>query len=178
MIEHSVITCPHCGHQTSERMPTDACQFFYDCRGCGVVLKPKPGDCCVFCSYGSVPCPPIQATAEGSDMTMTAGEVQPIMCTLAAGDYKNRMAWIAALNREALREKRRDDLRLALTYAPEAGERVREMVRREKRCCSFLEFDLREDADAVRLTIMAPEEAREAAELLFEPFQSTSPSGM
>ena len=42
-------------------MPTDACRFFYDCKGCGVRLKPKAGDCCVFCSYGSVPCPPIQA---------------------------------------------------------------------------------------------------------------------
>jgi hypothetical protein len=41
-------------------MPMDACQFFYDCRGCGALLQPKPGDCCVFCSYGSVPCPPIQ----------------------------------------------------------------------------------------------------------------------
>ncbi|MGH8771663.1 MAG: GDCCVxC domain-containing (seleno)protein [Burkholderiales bacterium] len=24
-------------------------------------LKPKPGDCCVFCSYRSVPCPPFRA---------------------------------------------------------------------------------------------------------------------
>jgi hypothetical protein len=31
------------------------------CAGCGALLRPKPGDCCVFCSYGSVPCPPIQA---------------------------------------------------------------------------------------------------------------------
>jgi hypothetical protein len=56
----SVITCPICGHKASETMPADACQFFYDCNGCGVRLKPEPGDCCVFCSYGSVPCPPIQ----------------------------------------------------------------------------------------------------------------------
>jgi hypothetical protein len=41
-------------------MPVNACQFFYDCRGCGVRLKPLPGDCCVFCSYGSVACPPVQ----------------------------------------------------------------------------------------------------------------------
>lgn len=45
---------------TEETMPTDACQWFYDCRHCGAVLKPKPGDCCVFCSYGDTPCPPIQ----------------------------------------------------------------------------------------------------------------------
>ena len=61
MIEDSTITCPQCGHQTTERMPQDACQLFYDCKGCGQRLKPKPGDCCVFCSYGSVSCPPIQA---------------------------------------------------------------------------------------------------------------------
>ena len=41
-------------------MPTDACQFFYECQGCKAVLRPKTGDCCVFCSYGSVKCPPEQ----------------------------------------------------------------------------------------------------------------------
>lgn len=41
-------------------MPTDACQFFYECGTCKAVLRPKAGDCCVFCSYGSVECPPVQ----------------------------------------------------------------------------------------------------------------------
>lgn len=59
-IAHSTITCPECGHQSKDLMPTDACQFFYDCKGCGVVLRPKKGDCCVYCSYGDVACPPIQ----------------------------------------------------------------------------------------------------------------------
>jgi MerC mercury resistance protein len=53
----SVLTCPQCGHRRKETMPTDACQFLYECRGCGALLRPKPGDCCVYCSYGSVPCP-------------------------------------------------------------------------------------------------------------------------
>jgi hypothetical protein len=39
-------------------MPTNACLFFYDCLACDAKLRPKLGDCCVFCSYGSVPCPP------------------------------------------------------------------------------------------------------------------------
>jgi GNAT superfamily N-acetyltransferase len=56
----SSVTCPICGHQATETMPVDACQFFYDCKACGTRLKPKAGDCCVFCSYGTVPCPPIQ----------------------------------------------------------------------------------------------------------------------
>ncbi len=59
----STITCPQCGHRQSERMPTDACQYFYDCAGCAVVLRPLPGDCCVYCSYGTVPCPPKQQDA-------------------------------------------------------------------------------------------------------------------
>jgi hypothetical protein len=28
-ILESVITCPNCGHPKREKMPTDACQFFY-----------------------------------------------------------------------------------------------------------------------------------------------------
>jgi len=55
------ITCPHCSTAKSEVMPSDACLFFYECSGCGALLKRKPGTCCVFCSYGSVPCPPVQA---------------------------------------------------------------------------------------------------------------------
>lgn len=65
MLLQSTITCPHCSVAKTETMPTDACRFFYECTGCGTKLKPKPGDCCVFCSYGSVPCPPIQAERSG-----------------------------------------------------------------------------------------------------------------
>lgn len=56
----STLTCPKCGHASAETMPTDACRYFHDCTACGAILEPVPGDCCVFCSYGSVPCPPVQ----------------------------------------------------------------------------------------------------------------------
>lgn len=56
----STITCPNCGHSKKETMPTDSCQFFYECEKCNAVLKPKQGDCCVYCSYGTTKCPPIQ----------------------------------------------------------------------------------------------------------------------
>jgi len=62
----SRITCPHCGFARDEVMPTDACIYFYECRGCGERLKPKPGDCCVFCSYGTVACPPVQQNGCGA----------------------------------------------------------------------------------------------------------------
>ncbi|HEY1751602.1 MAG TPA: GDCCVxC domain-containing (seleno)protein [Caulobacteraceae bacterium] len=60
----STLTCPECGAQAAETMPTDACWFFYDCGACGARLKPKPGHCCVFCSYGTLPCPPVQACGD------------------------------------------------------------------------------------------------------------------
>ncbi|HEX9346487.1 MAG TPA: GDCCVxC domain-containing (seleno)protein [Gemmatimonadales bacterium] len=41
-------------------MPVNACVHFYDCVGCGQMLRPRSGDCCVFCSYGSVKCPSCQ----------------------------------------------------------------------------------------------------------------------
>ena len=66
-ISESVITCPQCGVSKLEAMPAAACQYFYDCTGCGALLRPKSGDCCVFCSYGSVPCPPKQADARLPD---------------------------------------------------------------------------------------------------------------
>jgi hypothetical protein len=56
----SIITCPNCGFQKKETMPEYSCQFFYECESCKTILKPKKGDCCVYCSYGSVKCPPIQ----------------------------------------------------------------------------------------------------------------------
>ena len=57
LVLESVLTCPRCGHAKREVMPTEACQFFYRCAACGGVLRPKAGDCCVFCSYGTVKCP-------------------------------------------------------------------------------------------------------------------------
>ena len=108
---------------------------------------------------------------------MPRSGAKPIACTLTPGDFNSRLAWIAELTRDALREHRRDDLVLQLTYAPEAAHRVREMVRREQACCAFLTFDLREEPDAVRLIITAPEDARAAADTLFEQFVAMADAG-
>ena len=63
----SVLTCPRCDFAKAESMATDACQFYYECGNCRVLLRPKPGDCCVFCSYGSVKCPPVQQSSSLRD---------------------------------------------------------------------------------------------------------------
>ncbi|WP_299179609.1 GDCCVxC domain-containing (seleno)protein [uncultured Neptuniibacter sp.] len=61
IVYESLLTCPECGFQHKEIMPDNYCQWFYECVQCHKVLKPLSGDCCVFCSYGSVNCPPVQA---------------------------------------------------------------------------------------------------------------------
>lgn len=60
VIIESTITCPICDHSEKETMPENACQYFYECKSCKTLLKPTKGDCCVFCSYADIPCPPIQ----------------------------------------------------------------------------------------------------------------------
>ena len=53
----SILTCPECGFEKEEIMPTNSCQFFYECSNCHKRIRPKDGDCCVYCSYGDTKCP-------------------------------------------------------------------------------------------------------------------------
>lgn len=62
IITESVITCPVCGFSKEEEMPADTCQYFYECENCRNLLKPEEGDCCIYCSYGSVKCPSMQGS--------------------------------------------------------------------------------------------------------------------
>ena len=55
--EESEITCPKCGYQKMEKLPTEVCLVSYTCKNCQEVMHPKDGDCCVFCTYGSHKCP-------------------------------------------------------------------------------------------------------------------------
>ena len=62
------LTCPECGFSEELEMPTDACQIFHECASCKAALSPKSGDCCVFCSYGDVRCPPKQMESMGVEL--------------------------------------------------------------------------------------------------------------
>lgn len=81
-------------------MPTDACQFFYECEKCKKLLKPTEGDCCVYCSYGSVACPPIQQNGKGGccsqfpeigheELTVKMKEVEQINNRMKAAEKNN-----------------------------------------------------------------------------------------
>ena len=104
-----------------------------------------------------------------------AADQPAIACTLTAGDLRDRLAWIAALNRDVLRGYDRSDLTLQLRYCPQGVQHVRDLMRREQACCAFLTFELHEQPDEVVLMIKAPEEVRDALNSLFEPFLSRGP---
>ncbi|HJZ48918.1 MAG TPA: GDCCVxC domain-containing (seleno)protein [Roseiflexaceae bacterium] len=55
MVFESTITYPFCGTAAIQVMPANTCVVICTCRGCGQVLRPAPGDCCVFYSYAE-PC--------------------------------------------------------------------------------------------------------------------------
>jgi hypothetical protein len=107
---------------------------------------------------------------------MASSNKPPISCTLTTGNFKDRIAWIGELTRDALRSYQQQGLVLDLRYAPESADRVREMVRKEQQCCAFLTFEIHEEPDEIRLEITAPEEARDSAALLFEQFVTFAPT--
>lgn len=107
---------------------------------------------------------------------MAASQPTAIACRLGVADYEDRLAWIAELNVAALRDYRRDGRRIELTYEPSAAARVREFVRREQECCPFLEFTVRAETSAIKLTIEASHEAVEVADTIFAPYTSERPS--
>jgi hypothetical protein len=111
----------------------------------------------------------------GSDIA-TSSET-PIACTLSVGDYRERLTQIAELARGALRSYEKDGLVLHLRYDAAAADRVKEMVRRERDCCAFLTFDLREEGEEIAVTVSAPEEARIAAETMFAQFVTPAEAG-
>ena len=66
----SLITCPYCSFARAETIPSDSCLYFYQCTNCSVIMQPKPGDCCVFCSFGDVKCPFMCRPGEGPGATV------------------------------------------------------------------------------------------------------------
>ena len=53
----AIITCPACGSKTEAEIPEGACLISWDCPACQAMLRPKPRDCYVFCSYADRRCP-------------------------------------------------------------------------------------------------------------------------
>ncbi|MGH8077963.1 MAG: hypothetical protein ACREPE_11650 [Lysobacter sp.] len=91
-------------------------------------------------------------------------------CSLEAPAFKDRVAWITALNQKYLRESRRQGTQLTLTYDVAASREIEEMVARERECCAFLGFEIRPGSNDVQLIISLPDQAAEQADALLAPF--------
>lgn len=110
----------------------------------------------------------------GCGSCSTEEKEAPIACTLDAGDFKARTSQIEALASRHLLRVSRQPLSIELTYAAEALPELRELVRKEEECCAFLDFDLTEIPDGLRLKITAPEAVGDAADTLFSHFAPPS----
>ena len=60
VVNDSLVTCPVCKTKVQEKMSSEAPKRIYHCPKCLSWLSPKQGDHCIYDSYGSVKCPPIQ----------------------------------------------------------------------------------------------------------------------
>jgi hypothetical protein len=99
-----------------------------------------------------------------------------IACSLETGDFRECVGWIASINERFLRGHGQASTSLLLRYDREALPYIVEMVRRERTCCAFLDFELTETSDHVELAIRIPEHAQGSANALFAPLLENAPS--
>jgi hypothetical protein len=83
----------------------------------------------------------------------------PIACTLTGASLEERAAWLRRLGKAALIDGARAGDRLELLFRPEAAADLRELVRAEAECCSFLAFEIDPREGEMRLGISGPAEA-------------------
>ncbi len=110
------------------------------------------------------------AQAQGCGCGPSGSDEVAIACTLDAGDFKERTKQIRDLARRSLRHVSRKPLSLALTYDIEARDEVRALVANEQECCPFLTFGVAEEGDTIKVAILAPAAAADAADALFDHF--------
>ena len=97
----------------------------------------------------------------------------PIACSLSASELPARLAEMAAIGSDALLGV--DDGALHFRNDERTRERLEAIVAAESECCSFLGFDLREQADHLELRVAAPEGAEALADDLMRAFQGGAP---
>jgi hypothetical protein len=95
------IACPNCGFTEVEMMPTNACQHTYRCERCGAMLRPLPGECCVFCSYADSVCPPQQIAAKDPrSRSLVRGAkraIQAVRLLARDGRIPRPLRWLAVI---------------------------------------------------------------------------------
>ena len=94
----------------------------------------------------------------------------PIACTLTADELPARLAEMAAVGEAALCRAEVSGRRAVLRFRPSARERLERVVAAESECCAFLQMDLRHTAEAIELSIAAPEGAEPVLDEIVSAF--------
>lgn len=92
---------------------------------------------------------------------MHSGRVHPISCSLTGAEYRERLADLGELARDALRERRPIDGGARLTFddSAEVRERLEALVAAEAECCPFLAMRLHAADGRLVLDVTGPDAA-------------------
>jgi hypothetical protein len=96
-------------------------------------------------------------------------DLPPIACTLTVAEYRQRVADIGQIARDALRERRHIDGGARLTFEDigDVRERLEGLVAAESQCCPFLAIRLTAADGRLVLEVTGPEPAAPIIEELF-----------
>lgn len=96
----------------------------------------------------------------------------PMACSLTASYMEARLHELRSFGETSLLDSSADaqGVRLRFRGGPAVAARLREVIAAEEECCPFLSFELEEGRDEIVLTIRAPEEGRQIADLLAASF--------
>jgi hypothetical protein len=105
-------------------------------------------------------------------MTHTPHELHqpaPIACSLAGAEYRERVAEIGRVAREALGDRESIDggARLSFDETADIRGRLEALVAAESECCPFLAFNLSAADRRLVLEVTGPEQAAPIIEELF-----------
>ena len=99
-------------------------------------------------------------------------ENAPIACSLDASDLQHRLAKIAEVGAASLVSRDENNGRHQLRFRTDVGtrDRLAEIVKAEKSCCSFLDLSLTEESGELILTIEGPADAQPVSDELAQAF--------
>lgn len=60
VVRESTLVCPRCNHGERMMMAENSSLVVHVCQSCGLEMHRLPGNCCLFCTWGTVPCPTAQ----------------------------------------------------------------------------------------------------------------------
>lgn len=97
---------------------------------------------------------------------MQMAQELPVVCSLGAGDLKQRLAVIGELGAESLIGRRRDGGRHLLRFRSDSRtrERLEDIIRAERECCAFLDLALEHEDNYLVLSVAAPEAGQATAD--------------